>query len=112
MRLEQIIERVEHDTIAHFLDFVDGTDELLPVLGEHSTPVNLACRNFGELFFEACREIVLDVAREETLEERDDDAAFVFRNEALLVDADITAVLKDLENGGIGGGPADAELFH
>src|SRR5262249_55797166 len=112
MRLEQIIERVEHDTITHFLDLVDGTDELLPELGEHGTPVDLACRNFVELFFEAGREIVFDVAREETLEERNDNAAFVFRNEALLFDANIAAVLKDLENGGVGGGSANAELFH
>src|SRR5262245_31712298 len=112
MRLEQIIERIEHDAIAHFLDFVDGTDELLPELSEHRTPVDLARRDFVELFFEAGREIVFDVAREETLEERNDDAAFVFRNKALLVDANIAAVLEDLENGGIGGRSANAELFH
>src|ERR1700751_5332258 len=106
MRLEQIIECVEHDTIAHFLDLVDGADELLPELREHGAPVDIARRNFVELFFEAGGGIVFDVAREETLEERNDDATFVFRNEALFVDADIAAVLKHLKNGGIGRGAA------
>ena len=112
MRLEQIVERVEHDAIAHFLDLVDGADELLPELGEHGTPVDLARGNFVELFLEAGGEIVFDVAREEAFQERNDDAAFVFGNEALLVDADIAAVLQHLQDGGVGRGPADAELFH
>ncbi len=33
MRLEQVVERVEHHAVAHFLDVVDRADELLPELG-------------------------------------------------------------------------------
>ena len=69
MRLEQIVERVEHYAIAHFLDLVDGADELLPEFGEHGAPVDLARRNFVELFFETGGEIVFDVAREEAFKE-------------------------------------------
>src|SRR5262245_2817523 len=112
MRLEQIVERIEHDAIAHFLDLVDGADELRPEFGEHGAPVDVARRNLVELFFEARGEIVFDVVCEEALEKRDDDATFVFGNEALLVDANIAAILQHLKNRGIGGGPADAELFH
>ena len=65
-----------------------------------------------ELFFEAGGEIIFDIAGEEAFEERDDDAALVFGNEALLVDAHIAAVLQDLQDGGVGRRPADAEFFH
>ena len=112
MRLEQIVERVEHDAVAHFLDLVDRADELTPELGKHRAPVDRAGGNLVELFFEAGGEIVFDVAREETFQEGDDDAAFVFRNEPLLVDADIAAVLQHLQDRGVGRWPADAELFH
>src|SRR5262249_48525176 len=70
MRLEQIIERVEPDAIAHFLDFVDGSDKLLPDLGKHGSPVDRARRNLVELLFESSREIVFDVAGKEAFEER------------------------------------------
>ena len=65
VRLKQIVERVEYDAIAHFLDVIDGADELFPKLGENRTPIDLARRNFVELFFKAGGEIVFDIAREE-----------------------------------------------
>ena len=45
-----------------FLDVVDGADELFPELGENRTPVDLARRNFVELFFKTGGEIVFDIA--------------------------------------------------
>ncbi len=49
---------------------------------------------------------------EEAFEEADDDAALVLGHQPLLVDAHIAAVLQHLQDGGVGRGPADAELFH
>src|SRR5262245_66470060 len=91
---EQIFKRVKHDAITHLLDLIDGAYKLLPELGEHSTPVDRARRNFVEPFFEAGGEIIFDVSREKAFEEGDNDAALVFRKEALLVDADIAVALQ------------------
>ena len=112
MWLKQIVKRIEYDAVAHFLDVVDGPDELFPELGENRTPVDLARGDLVELFFKAGSEIVFDVAREEAFEKRDDDAALVFRNETLLVDAHIAAILQDLQDRSVGRGTADTELFH
>ena len=112
MRLKEIVKGVEHDAIAHFLDVVDGADEIRPELGEHGTPVDVARRNLVEFFLKAGCEIVFDIAREEAFKKGDDDTTFVFRNEPFLVDPHIAAILQHLEDGGISGGPADAELFH
>ena len=57
-------------------------------------------------------EVVFDVALEEAFQEADDDAALVFGDQPLLVDAHIAAVLQHLQDRGVGRGPADAELFH
>ena len=113
VRLEQVVERVEHDAIAHFLDVVHRADEVRPELGEHRR-ANPSCRAEISSSFSSRLggEIVFDITREEALEEGDDDAAFVFGNEPLLVDAHIAAVLQHLQDRGVGRGPADAELFH
>ena len=50
--------------------------------------------------------------REEFFQERDDKAAFVFRDQALLVDPAIIAVDQHGDCGRVGRGPADAEFFH
>src|SRR6185503_1990790 len=112
VRLEQVVERVEHDAVAHLLDLVDRADELIPEFGEHRAPIDLAVRDLVEFLLEVGGEVVFDVAREEAFQEGDDDAAFVLGDQALLVDAHIAAVLQHLQDRGVGRGPADAELFH
>ena len=78
MRLEQIVERVQHLGNAQILDLVDRADEANPELLQHFLPIDLIVGNAIELFFERSREIVFHVALEKTLQEADDDAAFVF----------------------------------
>ena len=112
MRLKQIVERVEHLGDAQILDLVDRADEANPELLQHFLPIDLIVGNAVELFFERGGEIVFDVVREETFQEADDDAALVFRDEPLLIDAHIAAVLQHLQNRGVSRGAADAELFH
>ena len=55
---------------------------------------------------------LFDVALEETFQEADHDAAFVFRDEPLLVDAHVAAVLEHLQDRRIGRRPTDAKFFH
>src|SRR5216684_2028297 len=54
---------------------------------------------------------VLDIALEEALEEGGHDAAAILGDEALLVDPHIFSVLQHLDDRGIGGRAADAELL-
>ena len=86
--------------------------EIAPEIAQNFLPVDFRIRHEVELFFEARREIIFDVAREETFEEGDDEPAFVLRHEPLLVDLHIVAVAQHGERRGIGGGTADAEFFH
>ena len=57
-------------------------------------------------------EIVFDIAREEAFEESRHQAALGLRDQLALVDRHIFAVAQRRERRGIGGGTADAELFH
>ena len=112
VRPEQIVERVEHLGDAQFLDLVDRADEAGPEILQHLLPVDLVVGDAVELLFQRGGEIVFDIALEEAFQEADHDAAFVLRDQPLLVDAHIAAVLQHLQDRGVGGGPADAELLH
>ena len=87
-------------------------DEIAPELAQQVAPFDLVVGDTVELFFEVGGEIIFDIAGKEAFQERDDDAAAVFRHQPALVDADIFAVLQNLQDRGIGRGPADAELLH
>ena len=65
-----------------------------------------------QLFLERGGEIVFHVALEEVEQEDRDDPALVLGDQAVLLLADVFAVLNRGDNAGIGRGPADAELFH
>ena len=112
VRPEHVVQRVEHLGDAQFLDLLHGGDEVAPEIAEHVLPVELAGGDQVELFLEVGGEVVFDVAREEALEERRDDAAAVLGDEAALVEPHIVAVAQDVERRGIGRGAADAELLH
>ena len=73
--------------------------------------LDAAAGNVVELVLEIGGEAVFDIALEEALEERGDDAAAILGDEALLLEPHIVAVLQHLEDRGIGRGPADAELL-
>src|SRR3974377_1815304 len=112
VRLQQVVERVEHLRHAQVLDLLYRADEIDPEIVQHFLPVDLAVGDAVELFFQGGGKIVFDVVLEEALQETDYNAALVFRHKALLVDAHITAILQHLQNGGVSGGPADTELLH
>ncbi len=111
IRPERLVEGVEHMGDAQVLGLADGGFELLPELGEEDLPVQLAIGNDVELFLQIGGEVVFDIAPEEILQEGRDQAPLVFWIEALLIDADIVAVLQRGDDRGIGRGSANAELF-
>ena len=109
---EHLVEHVEHFADAHVLDAVDRADEVAPEVAQHHAPVDFAVGDAVELFLEAGGVIVFDIAGEEVLQERHDDAALVLGVEALLLQPHIVAVFQHLQDRRVGRGPADAELFH
>ena len=112
VRREHVVEHVEHFADADVLDAVDRADEVAPEVAQHLAPVDFAVGDAVEVFLEAGGEFVLDVAGEEVLQERDDDAALVLGVEALLLEPHVVAVLQHLQDRRIGRGTADAELLH
>ena len=112
VRAEQLVQRVQHLADAQVLDLPDAGREVAPEVAQHVLPLELAVGDEVELLLQVGREIVLDVALEEGLQEGRDEAALVLGDQALLVDADVVALLQHGERGGIGRGTADAELLH
>ena len=87
---------------------VDAVLERLPELLQQRHPFLLAARHRVELVFQAGGEVVVDVLGEIVGQELVDHAADVGREEALLVQLDVLAVLQRRDDGGVGRGPADA----
>ncbi len=112
MRAEHLVERVDHLADLEVLDLADRAREVAPEIAQQVAPFEFVVGDAVELVLEAGGEIVFDVAREKILQERDHDAAAVLRDQPPLVEADVLAVLEDLQDRGVGGRPADAELFH
>ena len=112
VRPQHVVERIQHFGDAQILDVVDRADEADPEFLQHLLPGNLVVGDAVELFFQRRGEVILHIAREEILQERDHDAALVLAMQPLLLELDVAAVLQDLQDRGVGRGTADAELFH
>ena len=111
-RAEMVIEAVEHFRRAALPGTLDRGLEILPELAEHLAPIDLGIGDAVKIVLEIGGEPEFDIAREEAFEESRDDAALVLGEETLLVDLDVFAVAQGCERRGIGGGAADAQLFH
>ena len=111
MGRQHIVEGIEHIGDAQFLDVGEGYGEILPEIAQHFFPVDLAVGDAVELLFQVGGEIIFDIAPEEAFEERGDDAALVFRDQAFLFQPHIAAVAQGGKNRHIGRRPSDAELF-
>src|SRR5205085_1462067 len=83
-----------------------------PEFVEHLLPAHAAAGNLVELVLEMGGEVERDVALEEALQEGGQQPSALLREEAVLLQPDIVAVLKRLQSRGIGRGAADAELLH
>ena len=112
MRAQKLVEGFQHVADPEILDLLDGAHEVLPEVPQDILPLELAVGDEVELLLQVRREVVLHVALEEAFQEAGDEAALVLGDQPLLVDADVVALLQHGERGGIGGGPADAQLLH
>ena len=112
VRTEILVQRVYHVADLQILGLIDGGRELIPERVHHRAPVDGARRYLVELFLQRGGEAGVDVMFEEAHEERGDQTAPVLRHETALLQPHIFPVLQDREDGGVGGGPADPELFH
>jgi len=109
-------EVVGQEFVEHFGDFgglalhhlVALRLEVAPELREHFLPFQPAAGNVVELVLHFRGEIIGDVAGKETFEEGRQQAAGIFREEAVLFHPHIGPVAQGLDGGGIGGGPPDA----
>ena len=113
MRAQILVQRVDHVADLEVLGLIDRLGELVPERAHHRPPVGLARRRCRR----ACSSIsavkpVFDVVLEEADQERGDQPAAILRDEAPLLQPDIFAVLQHRQDGGVGGGPADAQFLH
>src|SRR5262249_52400566 len=112
VRRQHVVEDIDDLADLQVLDLADRAREVAPEIAQQVAPFHLVVGDAVELVLQPGGEVVLDVAREEVLQERDDDAAAVLGNEAALVDAHVFAVLEHLQDRRVGRWPADAELLH
>ncbi len=112
MRGEHLVQGVEHLGDSQILGRFHREGEVAPEVAQHLLPIDLVRRDLVQLLFEIRREIIFHIAGEEALEEGRDEAPLVLGDETLLLQLHIFAVPQHREHGGIGGRPADAELFH
>ena len=112
LRGQRLVELVEHFGDPQFRGFGDRGGEIAPELGQHGLVVQIARRDLVKLFLQFRGELVAHVFAEEIQQEDRDDPALVLGEQAVLVLADIFAVLDRGDDAGIGRGPADPQLFH
>ncbi len=89
-----------------------GGGEIAPEVAQHVLVGELAVGDLVELFLEGGGEVVFDIVLEEAFEEGRQQSALGLRDQPALVDGDIVAVFERLQDRRVGGGAADAELFH
>ena len=93
------------------LGVLDELRERPPELLEQRHPLALAARDRVERVFHACRELVVDVLREELGQEAVDDAADVGRDEAPILHLDVLAIAQRRDDRGVRRRPADTEFL-
>ena len=79
---EHVVQRIEHLGDTEVADILHRGDEVAPEVAEHVLPLQLAGGDQVELLLEVGREVIFDVAAEEILEERGDEAPLVLRVQA------------------------------
>ena len=112
VRAEFFVQGVDHLGDAQALGFLDGLDEGFPELAENGLPVLLAVGDQVELALQVGGEVVLDVTVEVVGQEDRHQPAAILGLEAALFQTHIVAVPQDLQDRGVGRGPADTEFFH
>ena len=112
MRPQILIERVDHIGDLKLGGVLDRLGESGPELLHHLAPIGPPAGDVVELFLQPGGEAGIDIALEEAGEKGGDQPAAILGHEALLIHAHIIAITQHGEDRGVGGGAADAELFH
>ena len=111
MRPQIGVQRIQHLGDGQILGAIDGAVEMVPEIAQHLLVVDPPAGDVVELVFQLGGEIVLDVTLEEVRQEGGDHPAAILRHEAPFVETHIVPVLQHLQDAGIGGGAADAQLL-
>ena len=109
---EILVEHVNDIADALVSDLADLAVEARPELPHQDLPVQFAGRDQVELAFQFGGEVVFDVALEEVRQEGGQQTALVVGNEPVLVHVHIAAIPQHGDDGGVGGGAADAQFLH
>ena len=94
MRAEKLVEIVEHFGRTQVFGLRDGCGKVRPELPQHVFPIDLGVGDKIKFLLQRSGEIIFHIAREETFKEGDDEAALVFRIQALFVEPHIFAVAQ------------------
>ena len=112
VRFQHLVDLLHDLGDPEALGLAERGGEVLPEPRQQHLPVLLAGGDPVEVLLEVGGEVVVDVAAEVVGEEGDDQPALVLGVEAVLVLADVVALLDGRDDRGVGRGPADAELLH
>ena len=112
MRAQELVQTVQHFRRAQILDAGKRPGKIRPEIAQHLLPIELMVRDKIEPLFESGGKIIADIAGKKALQKSRHQAALIFGDEPLLLDADIVAFAQNREGRGIGRRPADAEFFH
>ena len=111
VRAKLLVEGRQHIGDFQVLGLVDRFMERFPEVGQDLFPGDCTLGDIIEGVFQLRRKVVLHVAGKEVGQEGSDQPSPVFGNKAALVENDIVPVLQNLQDAGIGRGPADAEFL-
>ena len=98
------------DRIVH--GFINGDFEVTPEVGQHFLVIGLTCGHVVQFFLKTRSVIIADIFAEIIGQERRNKAAFVLRDQAIFVFADVFAILNGRDDGRVGGRAANAKFFH
>ena len=112
MRPQLLVQRVDDVADLEVLGGADRPVEVVPEFAHHRAPGDPPAGDVVELLFQSGGEAGVDVALEVGDQEGGDQPAAVLRLEAPLLQLHVVPVLQGLQDGGVGGGAADAQLLH
>ena len=112
MRAKEFVDLVQHLADAQIGGFGNRGGKVAPEAGQHFLVVAFPGRDVVKLRFQIGGEVEIDIAAEVVGQKGGDEPPLVFGDQAVLVLADIFAVLDRGDDAGIGRGAADAQFFH
>ena len=111
MRPQILIQRVNHVADLQILGRFHGAGEFIPENMHHRAPFGTTTGDFIKLFLHGGGEAGIHVFLEKPHQEGGDHAPQILRNKTPFFERDIFQILQALQDGGIGGRPANAEFF-